>query len=711
MTTEMRAKLVMDASQLKAEAVQAGKAIEEMGKRAKDSVASVGQGSGDIGSSLKGMLPPLSMAAGGVALVRAGIAGWGVHLAEANLRQATLTGTTEDVLRAQIRLGESQRQMLAVIPIIGGAIKQVADAWSDREALEAQISAIERMRGQIQETERLARQWARETALQRAKLEGQSEAQIMAIRAGFAEQDRLDAVTAKRQEAAKAAGMVASKEREISEWLDRQTRLSGGLVGNTRDTYEAKLRELNDLRTLAAGVQARAEQAARENADKTSADAAEQRQKVIDAEKTADQQRREALQSADAQAERAFAAVADRLYQQTEAEKRAADERRAYLSDETQQRIDRENEMYEKLRAAAVVNGESTEALEGQHQANLARIRMDAALKVQADEDRRAQQRQALMDREYSEYRGLLDKKLLAAQGLQDRLAGLERGRRASEEAWADKTLRMRLEGQSEARQKELLSQASVRAAREAKAQTDPAEVRRQLERAMGYAEQAGNRKLMGDIMGEIRKSWLAQEAATKRQAAQAKGELTDLNKSLVEIETRARTMKVELDVTEAKARLAELGIGAVVQARLAVGGMGKTMAAGGWAGDAGHWSGGPAGSDTVPAWLDPREFVVRAEAAQRHRALLEGLNRGVTAPARYLAGGGLAGPMAALSQMGGLFGGMPAMGIGGPLAAMTGGFRQYQYHINMPQGATQDVKRQARMLMREIRRHTARGR
>lgn len=67
---------------------------------------------------------------------------------------------------------------------------------------------------------------------------------------------------------------------------------------------------------------------------------------------------------------------------------------------------------------------------------------------------------------------------------------------------------------------------------------------------------------------------------------------------------------------------------------------------------------GGPRGTDTVPAWLTPGEFVVNKKAASENRTQLERMNRGGDrppaepktmsqgGPVEYLAGGGVSGGM-----------------------------------------------------------------
>lgn len=63
--------------------------------------------------------------------------------------------------------------------------------------------------------------------------------------------------------------------------------------------------------------------------------------------------------------------------------------------------------------------------------------------------------------------------------------------------------------------------------------------------------------------------------------------------------------------------------------------GLGVYKSSGGWVGRAVSsgtpFGGGPRGSDTVPGWLDPEEFVVRAGAAKEWGPLLELINRGAS--------------------------------------------------------------------------------
>jgi hypothetical protein len=51
---------------------------------------------------------------------------------------------------------------------------------------------------------------------------------------------------------------------------------------------------------------------------------------------------------------------------------------------------------------------------------------------------------------------------------------------------------------------------------------------------------------------------------------------------------------------------------------------------------------GSPSGTDTVPAWLTPGEFVVRASAAQIHMPLLRAINSGGQSRSGYFASGGV---------------------------------------------------------------------
>lgn len=63
--------------------------------------------------------------------------------------------------------------------------------------------------------------------------------------------------------------------------------------------------------------------------------------------------------------------------------------------------------------------------------------------------------------------------------------------------------------------------------------------------------------------------------------------------------------------------------------------GLGVYKSSGGWVGanvsSATPFGGGPRGSDTVPGWLDPNEFVVRASAAKEWGPLLELINAGAS--------------------------------------------------------------------------------
>ncbi|HEY6798989.1 MAG TPA: hypothetical protein VI248_30280, partial [Kineosporiaceae bacterium] len=74
--------------------------------------------------------------------------------------------------------------------------------------------------------------------------------------------------------------------------------------------------------------------------------------------------------------------------------------------------------------------------------------------------------------------------------------------------------------------------------------------------------------------------------------------------------------------------------------------GLGVYRAGGGWVGrTATPFGDGPKGSDTVPMWADPDEFVVRADVARANRGLLESLNSGRRLPAQRSTGAASTGP------------------------------------------------------------------
>lgn len=87
--------------------------------------------------------------------------------------------------------------------------------------------------------------------------------------------------------------------------------------------------------------------------------------------------------------------------------------------------------------------------------------------------------------------------------------------------------------------------------------------------------------------------------------------------------------------------------------------GAGVYKSTGGWVGQAtsrGAFGSGPKGRDTVPGWLDPEEFVVRADVARKNAGLLQALNSGgdvqgqldriTSGPSMARGGGGGAAPV-----------------------------------------------------------------
>lgn len=673
MSADMKAKLSLDASGFKAEsaAVRAdmdktGEAIKqnlgEAGKQATASAKAMKEGLAGAGEKA-GVVERIGTSVGrtflgtaaAVGAVRVAMGATAVALASTHQQMANLRGDAEGVLKAQLASDDAVGNMVAGIPLIGSSIKSAMDTFGDRAGIEKSIANIQEVKQAILGMEQYSRKLSRETALEKARLSGASEGDMLRMNLAYRAEDQKDDLEKMRAARTKAVQELADQEERVRQANERRGKWynnTGGLGEKwAKENQDNQNAPLADLRATAAR-----------------ADRDFQRAK-------ADMEASQAQGKASAAAKDAelVAKGIEEKRKAAEEEKRIGQQITKFTADETQNRINQVDQEYEELRASAEQHGWDITALTRSRNEKVAAIEKDAADKRQAESTR-------ALDQELSAWKTQADKKLDAARQLQDKLKGIERGRAGAEESWYDTNLRLDMQGKSEAQQKRMAQAAAGRylgQARTAGGKGDREEERRLLEKSMGMAEQAGNRKMMADIMAEIRKSWEAQRAETKKNLDSAKGELKDLATSLGEIEKRASSIKVELDTAEAKARLAELGI-RPVQATVSI----KPTDAKGFA------AGGPVGTDTIPAWLTPGEFVVNRAASQANRGLLEAINNGLTLPspnARRFA-------------------------LGGAVGASAASYDQRQYNIHLG-GQAPSARRQARELLGEIRRQEGRGR
>jgi DNA repair exonuclease SbcCD ATPase subunit len=671
---EMVAKLVLDAGDYQAQMSRVGQVSEEAlgrvgqaGRTAGEGVAGAGVKIGDsmaeagrhiktVGERLEESFGAMRLTriVGGFVLIRtaamsaeAGLAG---AAAQAELYSAQMHGGAEDVARAELKVLEVNQQLARSFPILGGI---AAHFWnSQRKEIEETIKKEEEATNAFAKMEEENRRLHNENVIEKAKLEGASDSERMALKA------------------------AQEKEADQKELSQKQKLLDDKFYA-ARDKYyaEAKVRGilLENVPAMtdpgAYGVVSR---------DATSA--------------------REAGRSLD---EYLAAIVSFNTLKKNIQEKEAntAAAVTAKAAEEQEKQTEKQKKELDKQIAATAAFQE--------------------ALQVFDDKEARREEEKTNKliheyDAQYNQWKLVADRRLAEAQRLQDQLRNIERGGINAEESYQDRLVHMDEEAQRErdrdevsamrrraenaknpAERRALEEQAAQRerdlnevfamrrraenaqqaqryqqrAGQEFKA-GDPEEARRLLDKALDFAERAGDRNLMANIEQQIQATFAAQKTAVRNALQENRSAIKTLSDDLTELQAKAAHIGIHIDAVAAYAELnqlsAALGLpqvkgamkpslpnaASIVTAAPSTSALPKGMssaefalAMGGY--DEGGYIRGPSGVDTVPAWLTPGEFVVNAAAAQRNAGWLSAINEGITLPgnAQRFAGGGFAIP------------------------------------------------------------------
>ncbi|HUX00916.1 MAG TPA: hypothetical protein VMY35_08040 [Phycisphaerae bacterium] len=163
----------------------------------------------------KALIPHIAAATLALGAVRVGIGAVGVAFANAKLNQALFAGGYEEIKRAQLAVMDANADMVRGIPILGNTIAAAMRRFGDREGIEQAIKNIQEVQQATKKYEEMARQWARETELERARLRGASAAEIMRIEGKQADEKRRSELTAARLTEAKASHAVADQQQVV----------------------------------------------------------------------------------------------------------------------------------------------------------------------------------------------------------------------------------------------------------------------------------------------------------------------------------------------------------------------------------------------------------------------------------------------------------------------------------------------------------------
>jgi len=163
----------------------------------------------------KALIPHIAAATLALGAVRVGIGAVGVAFANAKLNQALFAGGYEEIKRAQLAVMDANADMVRGIPILGNTIAAAMKRFGDREGIEQAIKNIQEVQQATKKYEEMARQWARETELERARLRGASAAEIMRIEGKQADEKRRSELTAARLTEAKASQAVADQQQVV----------------------------------------------------------------------------------------------------------------------------------------------------------------------------------------------------------------------------------------------------------------------------------------------------------------------------------------------------------------------------------------------------------------------------------------------------------------------------------------------------------------
>jgi hypothetical protein len=240
-----------------------GTSVVAGGKQASEAVEDVGRHVKTTGEKMEAAFGTMHWThlLGAYALLRtAGLAleGFFAELgASAELAAAQLSGSYEDILGAQLKVAEAHEQMVRAVPILGGIIAGAMRHYGDREGIEQALKNMQEIVKGTEQMEKEAVRLHRETVLEKARLDGRSEADLMKIRFGT-ELDDLRESLKKQSEIEVTAAAEGERARQAA--VEALRKESGGNVHGTFDLkrlQEEKKRAqayIDSMRDIPGGV-------------------------------------------------------------------------------------------------------------------------------------------------------------------------------------------------------------------------------------------------------------------------------------------------------------------------------------------------------------------------------------------------------------------------------------------------------------------------
>ncbi len=303
-----------------------------------------------------------------VVISRMLFSGAAVAMANVNLQLAAESGNLESIYQAQLKMHDAVGDMLAQIPLIGHAIRNAYEAFGDKAQLEQALKNLKELEDGILRMEQNARKWARETAIERAKLRGAPPGEVAQIEAGFKNEDINTAVR-------DAFAVNAKAQTEAGEAFLKARRLQGAA-----DTYKQYgFTGLGGLKQRDADAALAAAKALQEKADQAAADLAKVKAEAASRKDTITAAADKAVADEKAKAAKD---VGEKL-------KKFEQEYTDALADETGKRVNAVQRQYAELIAEAQKYSRDVTALEKTRDAEIALIQKEADDKAIAEQERR----------------------------------------------------------------------------------------------------------------------------------------------------------------------------------------------------------------------------------------------------------------------------------------------------------------------------------
>lgn len=195
--------LTADASGLKSGMAEGERIVKTKGSTIDKELARIGRRFGRM--SLSGLV-------GGMAMIHTA-AGTAQGLlqktyAEADLTKALAGDSAAAMVKAELAVMDANGKMIESLPLVGGAIRQITDAFGDRRGIEAMLKNMEEAEKGVVHLHETQRKLAQETALEAARLAKAPESEVARIRGAFASEELqklLNKLKAERAVASQAA--------------------------------------------------------------------------------------------------------------------------------------------------------------------------------------------------------------------------------------------------------------------------------------------------------------------------------------------------------------------------------------------------------------------------------------------------------------------------------------------------------------------------